>query len=81
MDDGHVLRLMGEILARQGKKADVKPGLTLQEIGFRSLDFSELVLRLEDEAGVEWNFDAAPLRQIATVQDVLEFLRALRQTH
>jgi acyl carrier protein len=68
---------MGEILARQGKPSAVRPDQTLQEVGFRSLDFSELVLRLEDEAGVEWSFDAAPLRRIATVKDVLEFLDAL----
>ena len=39
----------------------------LEEIGFRSLDFSELALRVEDEIGEELNFDAPELRQIATV--------------
>ena len=51
----------------------------LRDIGFRSLDFSELALRVEDEIGRELNFDAPGLRQIETVADVLEFLDQLQR--
>ena len=51
---------------------------TLETIGFRSLDFSELALRVEDEIGEELNFDAPELRQIATISDVLDFLEQLQ---
>ena len=48
----------------------------LDGIGFRSLDFSELALRVETTSGVTLTFDAAPLRAIRTVDDVLDFLQA-----
>ena len=67
------LQTMNAILARQGKAPVAGADQALRGAGFRSLDFSELALRLEAAAGRELNFDAAPLRRIATVGDVLEF--------
>ena len=64
--------LMGEVLEAQGKTLPADESADLQKIGFRSLDFSELALRVEDEIGEELNFDAAGLRQITTVGDVLD---------
>ncbi len=52
----------------------------LRQVGFRSLNFSELALRVEDEIGVELNFDAVKLRRIATVGDVLDFMEELQAT-
>ena len=46
----------------------------MQEIGFRSLDFSELALRVERSVDRELSFNAASLRQIRTLRDVLDFL-------
>ncbi|MEW2472334.1 phosphopantetheine-binding protein [Micromonospora gifhornensis] len=69
--------LMGQVLANQGKVLPNDDGADLREIGFRSLDFSELALRVEDETDEELNFDAAGLRRIATVGDVLDFLADL----
>ncbi|KUJ49120.1 MULTISPECIES: phosphopantetheine-binding protein [Micromonospora] len=69
--------LMGQVLANQGKVLPDDDGADLREIGFRSLDFSELALRVEDETDEELNFDAAGLRRIATVGDVLDFLADL----
>jgi acyl carrier protein len=66
--------LMGEVLATQGKVLPDDDGALLAEIGFRSLDFSELALRVEDEVDAELNFEAAGLRQITTVADVLDLL-------
>jgi acyl carrier protein len=74
MDRTKILELMQEILRRQGKSADIAEDARLQDVGFRSLDFSELALRLETASGRQLDFDAAPLRAIVTVRDVLEFM-------
>lgn len=74
----HLRGLMSEVLTIQGKRLPNNDGAELREIGFRSLDFSELVLRVEDEIGRELNFDAPGLRQISTVSDVLDFLELLQ---
>ncbi|MGL5816068.1 MAG: phosphopantetheine-binding protein [Phycicoccus sp.] len=71
--------MMAEVLATQGKQLPADDGTELEGIGFRSLDFSELALRVEDEIGEELNFDAPELRQIRTVADVLDFLDQLQQ--
>ncbi|NLT29821.1 MAG: acyl carrier protein [Propionibacterium sp.] len=73
-----VRQLMGEVLSNQGKELPADDKAVLTDIGFRSLDFSELALRVEDELGTELNFDAPGLRQIETVGDVLDFIEALQ---
>ena len=70
--------MMAEVLQAQGKTMPSSDDANLEEIGFRSLDFSELALRVEDEIGEELNFDAPELRQIATISDVLDFLEQLQ---
>jgi acyl carrier protein len=75
MQRAEILTLFREILARQGKAANFAEDAELAAIGFRSLDFSELALRVEMGAGVTLTFDAAPLRAIRTVKDVLDFLQ------
>ncbi|MEM9496415.1 MAG: acyl carrier protein [Pseudomonadota bacterium] len=44
-----------------------------RESNFRSLDFSEVALRIETEIGRELNFDATTMRRIETIKDVLDF--------
>lgn len=73
-----VRRHMAEVMAGQGKQLPDDDGTVLRDIAFRSLDFSELALRVEDEIGHELNFDAPGLRQIATIGDVLDFLEQLQ---
>jgi len=68
---------MSDVLASQGKQLPGGDEADLREIGFRSLDFSELALRVEDELDAELNFDAPGLRSIRTVGDVLDFLSEL----
>jgi len=75
---GRVRELMGEVMAAQGKNLPGDDTADLREIGFRSLDFSELALRVEDELEDELNFDAPGLRRIATVGDVLDFIEQLQ---
>ena len=70
-----ILRMMGDILERQGRAADVlQDSATIRDIKFRSLDFSELCLRVETTIGKELNFEAADLRAIQTVGDVCTFI-------
>ncbi len=73
MTRAEILNLLKEILKRQGKPAAFGEEAALAEIGFRSLDFSELALRVEAASGKTLTFDAAPLRAIRTVGDVLDF--------
>lgn len=70
--------MMGEVLANQGKELPADDSTALDAIGFRSLDFSELALSVEDELGTELNFDAPGLRAITTVSDVLDFIEQLQ---
>lgn len=70
--------LMVDVLSAQSKPAPESDDVDLEAIGFRSLDFSELALRVEDEVGAELNFDAPELRSIRTVGDVLDFLEQLQ---
>ena len=70
--------LMGAVMKAQGKTLPAEDSADLREIGFRSLDFSELALRVEDEIGDELNFDAPGLRQIVKVGDVLDFIEQLQ---
>lgn len=70
--------MMAEVLVAQGKQMPSDDQANLEQIGFRSLDFSELALRVEDEIDEELNFDAPELRRIATVSDVLDFLEQLQ---
>lgn len=69
-----VRSLMAEVLSAQGKTLPDEDAAALNDIGFRSLDFSELALRVEDEIDEELNFDAAGLRQINSVGDVLDLV-------
>ncbi|WP_165945123.1 acyl carrier protein [Micromonospora sp. KC723] len=75
----HIRDLMSQVLANQGRTLPDDDAADLREIGFRSLDFSELALRVEDATGEELNFDAPGLRRIATVGDVLDFLETLQR--
>lgn len=70
--------LMGQVLSAQGKTLPAEENADLRQIGFRSLDFSELALRVEDEIDAELNFDAAGLREITTVGDVLDLLEEIQ---
>ncbi|WOP19844.1 phosphopantetheine-binding protein [Raineyella sp. LH-20] len=70
--------MMAEVLTNQGKELPADDAAALDAIGFRSLDFSELALSVEDELGTELNFDAPGLRSITTVSDVLDFIEQLQ---
>lgn len=73
VDRNRILQLINDILRRQGKSEVTHETVSLRDIGFRSLDFSELALRVEREAQRELTFDARSMRAITTVADVLDF--------
>ena len=74
-----IRKIMQEILLRQGRSMDADDGARLQDIGFRSLDFAELALRVEDVCGRPLQFEAGALRTIRTVKDVLDFMETAAQ--
>lgn len=71
-----ILQELRELYARRGIDVVPTPEQRLADLGFRSLDFSELALRLEARLGRELNFGGAELRRLETVGDVVELLRA-----
>lgn len=70
--------LMAQVLAHHGQELPDDDATALRDIGFRSLDFSELALRVEDEIDRELNFDAPGLRSVVTVGDVLDLIERLQ---
>jgi acyl carrier protein len=75
MERARILALMQQVARKQGGATTLTEETVLREVGFRSLDFSELALRVEQAVGRELNFDAGRLRGIRTVGDVLDFLQ------
>lgn len=75
MNQEEIIRIIEQILERQGKlNFKITSDFSLKDISFRSLDFSELCLRVEDEINKELKFEAADLRKITTVQEVTDFI-------
>lgn len=73
MTRSEILDLMNMVLAKRGRAAITGEAQTTREANFRSLDFSEVALRIETAIGEELAFDAASMRRIETVRDVLDF--------
>ena len=78
LDRARVRELMALVLATRDVKLPDDDSAELRGIGFRSLDFSELALRVEDEIDRELNFDAPGLRNVQTVGDVLDMIDHLQ---
>jgi acyl carrier protein len=75
MERTDVVELIQSILRRQGREIpDLTESASLSEIAFRSLDFSELCLRVEQRIGRELSFGAATVRNVSTVADVCDFI-------
>jgi acyl carrier protein len=68
-----ILDLINLVLTTRELEPVADADLPLREVGFRSLDFSEVALRLEDELGYELNFEASTMRRIGTIRDVIDF--------
>ncbi len=74
MQRSEIIELMNVIQEKRGRDKISDGEVILSDVGFRSLDFSELALRVERKVGNELSFDAVALREIRTVKDVLDFL-------
>ncbi|MEY8120514.1 hypothetical protein AB9F26_20105 [Falsihalocynthiibacter sp. BN13B15] len=73
MDRSEILALMNTVMVKRGRAEITDETVTTRVANFRSLDFSEVALRIETKVGEELAFDAASMRQIETVKDVLDF--------
>jgi acyl carrier protein len=73
MEREEVLKILNQVLTSKGREPTTDCDAPLREAGIRSLDFSEVALRVEDKLGQELNFEASEMRRIATVKDVIDF--------
>ncbi|MBX9741135.1 MAG: hypothetical protein K2X62_13720 [Beijerinckiaceae bacterium] len=68
-----VLGLINLVLKKNGRTETTDSETGLREAGFRSLDFSEVALRIEDSLDRELSFEASSMRRITTIKDVIDF--------
>ena len=68
-----ILNIMNVIMTKKGRAEITDETQATRAVNFRSLDFSEAALRIEFKIGRELTFDAASMRKIETVKDVLDF--------
>lgn len=73
MERTEILNIMNMIMTKKGRAEITDESQNTREVNFRSLDFSETALRIETKIGSELSFDAASMRKIETVKDVLDF--------
>jgi acyl carrier protein len=77
MTRSEILAIMNHTMVKRGRPEISDETKTTREVNFRSLDFSEVALRVETKIGKELVFDAATMRRIETVKDVLDFFEAV----
>ncbi|QUJ76013.1 hypothetical protein KDD17_13930 [Sulfitobacter albidus] len=73
MERTEILSIMNAIMAKKGRAEITDESQATRDVNFRSLDFSEAALRIEMKIDRELTFDAASMRKIETVKDVLDF--------
>lgn len=73
MTRAEILSIMNAIMVKKGRDAITDENQSTRTASFRSLDFSETALRIETRIGRELTFDAASMRRIETVKDVIDF--------
>ena len=75
MTRSEILEVMNYVMIKRGRHEISDETKTTREVNFRSLDFSEVALRVETKIGRELAFDAATMRRIESVKDVLDFFQ------
>lgn len=73
MTRAEILSIMNAIMTKKGRAPITDENQSTRDANFRSLDFSETALRIETQMGRELSFDAALMRRIETVKDVVDF--------
>ena len=66
MTRSEILNLMNHVLEKRNKIKIIDENQTVREVNFKSLDFSEVALRIETSINEELFFDAATMRNIKT---------------
>ncbi len=72
-----VLAQLRELYRRRGEEVTAAPETDLAAIGFRSLDFAELVLLVEDAVGGQLDLERGDVTRIDTVGDLIAFFDAV----
>lgn len=57
-------------------KSGIKIDATLQDLGADSLDLVEIIMKLEEQFGIE--IDDAKAEQLKNVKDVIEYVHGIR---
>lgn len=70
--------MLEDLLRAQSKTLPESDDLALSDLGFTSLDLAELTVRLEDQVGGEVTLEAAAIRPLRTVSELLDLLTDLR---
>ena len=73
MERVDILAVINLVLSSKGAPPVADDDTPMRDAGLRSLDFSEVALRIEDQLEYELNFDAASMRRIRTIRDVIDF--------
>ena len=73
MERTEILNIINMIMTKKGRAEITDESQNTREVNFRSLDFPETALRIEFKIGSELSFEAASMRKIETVKDVLDF--------
>lgn len=73
MERSEILDIMNAIMTKKGRPRITDENQNTREANFRSLDFSETALRIENRIGSELTFDAGSMRRIESIRDVLDF--------
>lgn len=74
VDSGEIEREVQAICDLRGLGVRVEPAMSLADVGLRSLDVSELAIRVETRLGRELNLGAAVLRRLETVDDLVQYM-------
>lgn len=80
MTRSNILEIINYVMQKRGRSEIVDENVNVRDANFRSLDFSEVALRIENEIDRELIFDAATMRQINTVKDVIDFFETATET-
>lgn len=75
--DNVVLEELVSLLGARARPGDLTAESSLHDLGFRSIDFAALALRVEDRAGRELDLAAGNLSQgLERVYDLQRFFRS-----
>ncbi len=70
--------MLEDLLRTQSRALPDRDDVALADLGLTSLDVAELTVRLEDQVGEEVALEAAVIRPLHTVNDLLDLLTALQ---